>query len=103
VLVRNVGHTPSAKPLGGHRGEGGGLRAAVGRGPGLECRVAAVLPKLGFRETGRVQRDAVYGDSLLGVREFERGPAADPVGIHDLITIGSVWIRLVTTLRPSSS
>lgn len=29
-----------------------------------------VLEKLGFRETGRVERDAVYGDSLLTVREF---------------------------------
>jgi hypothetical protein len=29
-----------------------------------------VLEKLGFRETGRVERDAVYGDTLLTVREF---------------------------------
>jgi RimJ/RimL family protein N-acetyltransferase len=29
-----------------------------------------VLGKLGFRETGRVERDAVHGDSLLTVREF---------------------------------
>lgn len=29
-----------------------------------------VLEKLGFRETGRVERDAVHGDSLLAVREF---------------------------------
>ena len=29
-----------------------------------------VLDKLGFRETGRVERDAVYGDSLITVREF---------------------------------
>ena len=29
-----------------------------------------VLDKLGFRETGRVERDAVHGDSLLTVREF---------------------------------
>lgn len=29
-----------------------------------------VLEKLGFRETGRVERDAVHGDSLLTVREF---------------------------------
>ena len=29
-----------------------------------------VLEKLGFRETGRVEPDAVYGDSLLTVREF---------------------------------
>jgi [ribosomal protein S5]-alanine N-acetyltransferase len=29
-----------------------------------------VLEKLGFRETGRVDRDAVHGDSLLTVREF---------------------------------
>lgn len=29
-----------------------------------------VLRKLGFRETGRVEPDAVYGDSLLTVREF---------------------------------
>jgi RimJ/RimL family protein N-acetyltransferase len=29
-----------------------------------------VLEKLGFRETGRVEPDAVYGDSLLSVREF---------------------------------
>jgi [ribosomal protein S5]-alanine N-acetyltransferase len=29
-----------------------------------------VLEKLGFRETGQVQRDAVHGDSLLTVREF---------------------------------
>ena len=29
-----------------------------------------VLDKLGFRETGQVERDAVYGDSLLTVREF---------------------------------
>ena len=28
-----------------------------------------VLEKLGFRETGRVERDAVHGDSLLAVRE----------------------------------
>jgi RimJ/RimL family protein N-acetyltransferase len=27
-----------------------------------------VLEKLGFRETGRVESDAVYGDSLLTVR-----------------------------------
>ncbi len=37
-----------------------------------------VLDKLGFRETGRVEPDAVYGDSLLTVREFERCPVADP-------------------------
>jgi len=29
-----------------------------------------VLDKLGFRETSRVERDAVHGDSLLTVREF---------------------------------
>lgn len=29
-----------------------------------------VLEKLGFRETGQVERDAVHGDSLLVVREF---------------------------------
>lgn len=29
-----------------------------------------VLEKLGFRETGQVEPDAVYGDSLLTVREF---------------------------------
>jgi RimJ/RimL family protein N-acetyltransferase len=29
-----------------------------------------VLEKLGFRETGRVQPDAVHGDNLLTVREF---------------------------------
>ena len=29
-----------------------------------------VLEKLGFRETGRAERDAVHGDSLLTVREF---------------------------------
>ena len=29
-----------------------------------------VLDKLGFRETGRVERDAIYGDSLLTVREL---------------------------------
>lgn len=29
-----------------------------------------VLVKLGFCETGRVEPDAVYGDSLLTVREF---------------------------------
>jgi RimJ/RimL family protein N-acetyltransferase len=29
-----------------------------------------VLEKLGFHETGRVERDAVHGDSLLTVREF---------------------------------
>lgn len=29
-----------------------------------------VLEKLGFRETGRVEPDAVHGDSLLTVREF---------------------------------
>lgn len=29
-----------------------------------------VLDKLGFCETGRVERDAIYGDSLLTVREF---------------------------------
>jgi ribosomal-protein-alanine N-acetyltransferase len=29
-----------------------------------------VLEKLGFRETGQVERDAVHGDSLLTVREF---------------------------------
>jgi RimJ/RimL family protein N-acetyltransferase len=28
-----------------------------------------VLEKLGFRETGAVERDAVHGDSLLAVRE----------------------------------
>lgn len=31
-----------------------------------------VLEKLGFRETGQVDRDAVHGNSLLAVREFER-------------------------------
>jgi ribosomal-protein-alanine N-acetyltransferase len=30
-----------------------------------------VLEKLGFHETGRVERDAVHGDSLLTVREFD--------------------------------
>jgi ribosomal-protein-alanine N-acetyltransferase len=29
-----------------------------------------VLEKLGFRETGQVERDAVHGDSLLTVRAF---------------------------------
>jgi [ribosomal protein S5]-alanine N-acetyltransferase len=29
-----------------------------------------VLQKLGFRETGRVEGDAVHGESLLAVREF---------------------------------
>jgi RimJ/RimL family protein N-acetyltransferase len=29
-----------------------------------------VLEKLGFRETGHVERDAVHGESLLTVREF---------------------------------
>jgi len=29
-----------------------------------------VLEKLGFRETGQVEPDSVYGDSLLTVREF---------------------------------
>jgi [ribosomal protein S5]-alanine N-acetyltransferase len=29
-----------------------------------------VLEKLGFRETGRVERHAVHGDSVLTVREF---------------------------------
>jgi RimJ/RimL family protein N-acetyltransferase len=29
-----------------------------------------VLEKLGFRETGRMEPDAVFGDSLLTVREF---------------------------------
>jgi ribosomal-protein-alanine N-acetyltransferase len=29
-----------------------------------------VLEKLGFRETGQMERDAVHGDSLLTVREF---------------------------------
>lgn len=29
-----------------------------------------VLEKLGFRETGQVERDAAHGDSLLFVREF---------------------------------
>jgi RimJ/RimL family protein N-acetyltransferase len=29
-----------------------------------------VLDKLGFHETGRVERNALYGDSLLTVREF---------------------------------
>lgn len=29
-----------------------------------------VLEKLGFRETGRVQSDAIHGDSLLTVREL---------------------------------
>jgi RimJ/RimL family protein N-acetyltransferase len=28
-----------------------------------------VLEKLGFHETGRVERDTVHGDSLLTVRE----------------------------------
>lgn len=31
-----------------------------------------VLEKLGFRETGQVEHDAVHGDSLLAVRELER-------------------------------
>lgn len=34
----------------------------------LESR--RVLEKLGFRETGQVERDPVHGDSLLAVREF---------------------------------
>jgi [ribosomal protein S5]-alanine N-acetyltransferase len=71
------------------------LRAAHGRGYATEAGLAVVtwvreagyerlwagvrdwnvasrrvLDKLGFRETGRVQRDAVYGDNLLTVREF---------------------------------
>jgi [ribosomal protein S5]-alanine N-acetyltransferase len=29
-----------------------------------------VLAKLGFRETGRAEHDAIHGDSLLTVREF---------------------------------
>jgi ribosomal-protein-alanine N-acetyltransferase len=29
-----------------------------------------VLEKLGFRETGKIETDGVYGDSLLTVREF---------------------------------
>jgi [ribosomal protein S5]-alanine N-acetyltransferase len=33
-----------------------------------------VLEKLGFRETGQVERDAVHGDSLLTVREFRTVP-----------------------------
>lgn len=39
-----------------------------------------VLAKLGFRETGRVEPDPVYGDSLLTVREFwnETGPTERP-------------------------
>ncbi|MBO0877280.1 MAG: GNAT family N-acetyltransferase [Pseudonocardia sp.] len=36
-----------------------------------------VLEKLGFRETGR-EPDAVYGDSLLTVRESERCPVVHP-------------------------
>ena len=31
-----------------------------------------VLEKLGFRETGEVERDPLHGDSLLAVREFGR-------------------------------
>ena len=46
------------------------LPAVVGRGLGLECRVAAGLEKLGFRETGRVEPHSVHGHSLLTVREF---------------------------------
>ena len=33
-----------------------------------------VLEKLGFRETGRVEPDSVYGHSLLTVRECEPSP-----------------------------
>ena len=36
-----------------------------------------VLEKLGFRETGRVEVDPVHGDSLLVVRELDRGPLPD--------------------------
>jgi len=32
-----------------------------------------VLDKLGFRQTDRVETDAVYGDNLLTVREFRNG------------------------------
>lgn len=71
------------------------LRAAHGRGYGTEAGRAVVtwvgeagyarlwatvsdwnvasrrvLEKLGFRETGQVEHDAVHGDSLLTVREF---------------------------------
>jgi len=37
------------------------------------------LDKLGFRETGRVERDAIYGDSLLTYESSERCPVEDPV------------------------
>jgi hypothetical protein len=36
----------------------------------LEYRVARVLAKLGFHETGSIEPDPVHGDSLLTVREF---------------------------------
>ena len=36
-----------------------------------------VLHKLGFRETGHVEPDAEYGDSLLTVREFYTPACAD--------------------------
>jgi RimJ/RimL family protein N-acetyltransferase len=36
----------------------------------LDLASRRVLEKLGFRETGRVERDPVHGDSLLAVREF---------------------------------
>jgi len=36
-----------------------------------------VLEKLGFHETDQVESDAVYGDSLLAVREFDRSRRAE--------------------------
>lgn len=39
-----------------------------------------VLEKLGFRETGQVERDAVHGDSLLTVREFRTVPGVGQRG-----------------------
>ena len=47
-----------------------GYRRLWANGLGLDVASRRVLEKLGFRETGRVERDAVYGDSLLTVREF---------------------------------
>ncbi|MDE3070789.1 MAG: GNAT family N-acetyltransferase [Acidobacteriota bacterium] len=35
-----------------------------------------VLEKLGFRETGKVERDAVHGDSLLVVRDLTGGTSS---------------------------
>jgi hypothetical protein len=73
--------------------ERGRLRAVAGNGSGLECCVASrrVPEKLGFREAGRVQRDAVHGDSLLAIRRFE---PRDPTSCEERALIAVTSLRV---------